>query len=555
MGGAIEETTDRLFVQVLGRPRVLRAGEPVELRARKPLALLYILGVHGSDVSRQLASELLWGPGGRNNLRTALHTLKRGGLEGAIAAHGDMLRCVASSDLRRFKNLLREGRELDALRLCRAPGTSNVPSMLLEGLEHSLTGAFDDWLNVERKRVAALYADCLRAVARRLVRSGDMARALALFRELLALDPIDESAHRQVMELEWRRGNPRAAVEQFETCRRTLAEELGLEPLPPTVRLFDTIRLEDWCHAPATESRGGQWIIGRSRELANLRRLLSTSRLTTVLGPEGIGKTTLARALLTAWRRDGNQDAHFVSLAPLVDGELAPIAIANEIHAPFDRATAPVDQLCRSLRDRRVLVVLDNVDHVDIRGTIEMLLERVPELRILVTSCRSVGLSREVQFRIGGLSYPLGPFDPQDADARASWRRCDAVLLFLRAARKIDPHFTLADRDVLHVAKVCRTLGGHPLRIVLAAGWLRLYSPRRLADAVGRDLLQLDNLGTMASERHVRHAPGPGTVAFAHLSTGERASVRRPCSSTKLHDKQFAWESNLFVNPGEDHGN
>ena len=206
--------------------------------------------------------------------------------------------------------------------------------------------------------------------------------------------------------------------------------------------------------------------IGRESELKELEELLRHNRLVTVVGTGGIGKTRLglevARASLEAFV-DG---VWLAELAPLTDPDLVPSAINAALGLQSGAGRWTAERLAAALRGRRLLLVLDNCEHVIAAAAreAENLLRAVPGIRVLATSQEPLGLEGECSYRLSPLEFPA----EETAELAAALRH-DAVRLFAARARAADPHFSLSERNAATVATICRRLDGIPLAIELAA--------------------------------------------------------------------------------------
>lgn len=222
--------------------------------------------------------------------------------------------------------------------------------------------------------------------------------------------------------------------------------------------------------------------IGRERELADVTGLLQRSgvRLVTLTGPGGIGKTRLAlRAAATVASRfpDG---VHLVFLAALGDPDLVPSAIARAVRVGERPGQSPLAMLTAALTGRRVLLVLDNFEHLLPAGpVVTELLAACQELRVLVTSRSVLHLSREQEYPVPPLSLPSQSLAELPSDA---------IALFAARARSATPDFQLTDGNLLTIAEICRRLDGLALGIELAAARLRLFPPSALLKRLSRRL-------------------------------------------------------------------
>ncbi|WP_263399636.1 LuxR C-terminal-related transcriptional regulator [Saccharopolyspora pogona] len=224
--------------------------------------------------------------------------------------------------------------------------------------------------------------------------------------------------------------------------------------------------------------------VGRRAELSEIRRGLSASRMLTLTGVGGVGKTRLAMRAAWELRRSFPDGVYWAELASLDDGRLLPqtVATAMAIRDSFTAWTA--DTLADRLRERRVLLVLDNFEHLldSCAELVATLLTRCPGLRILGTSREPLRIQGERVLPVQALGVPPG-------DMRCpvqELRRFEAIRLFEDRAAAAIPHFEVDDRNGPAVARLCRRLDGIPLAVELAAASLRVLSPdellRRLDD-------------------------------------------------------------------------
>jgi predicted ATPase/DNA-binding CsgD family transcriptional regulator len=256
--------------------------------------------------------------------------------------------------------------------------------------------------------------------------------------------------------------------------------------------------------------RGGSavgWLtplIGRETELADVRRLLEASRLVTLTGAGGVGKTRLALELITGSGAAGVVEAVFVGLGPL-EPSGGEEAVADAIRAAIGEGSAappgaPLEAVTDHFAARRALLVLDNCEHLEaVPRMTEVLLRRCPGLRVLATSRLALDLPGETLYRLPPLSVPT-------ADALDAVLESEAARLFLQRARRSLPGFALTAQSAPVVAEVCRRLDGLALAIELSAARVRVLSPRQILDGLSDrfGLLTSSPAGTLSRHRSLQ---------------------------------------------------
>ncbi|TQS24790.1 AAA family ATPase [Microbispora sp. KK1-11] len=227
--------------------------------------------------------------------------------------------------------------------------------------------------------------------------------------------------------------------------------------------------------------------VGRRRELAEIRRLLSVSRLVTLTGVGGVGKTRLALRAAAEQRR-AFDSVWLVDLSTVTDPALVAETVAATMGVRDESAACPVDGLEHVLSSQRTLLVLDNCEHLRDACAVlaDRLLRAAPELRILATSRQSLGITGEHQMKISPLPVP----EPDRPLSRRSLELYDGISLLTERAAAVLPGFTVTEDNQAAVAELCRQLDGIPLAIELAAVRLRALSVSALVERL-RDRYRL----------------------------------------------------------------
>jgi predicted ATPase/DNA-binding CsgD family transcriptional regulator len=219
--------------------------------------------------------------------------------------------------------------------------------------------------------------------------------------------------------------------------------------------------------------------VGREWELGELPNLLASTRVLTLTGPGGVGKTRLALRLGTAVLDAYPDGVWLVELAPLLDGRLLPQALAATLRVREAAGRSVLEQLRDELRGRHMLLLLDNCEHLieACAQVVEDLLRACPGLRVLATSRESLGSHGEMIWRVGALRLP-----GRSTSTPEQLNQSEAVRLFVERARAVQPAFTLSDRNARLVALICRRLDGLPLALELAAARVSVLSVSEIAD-------------------------------------------------------------------------
>ncbi|MEV0143381.1 MULTISPECIES: BTAD domain-containing putative transcriptional regulator [unclassified Nonomuraea] len=490
-----------------------------EVKVRALLADL--LAHEGRPVPADRLTEDLWGdrpPGNPANtlqtkvsqLRRALEQAEPGGRElVAFQARGYVLRAT-DVDAARFVALLDRARattdprakaELlsDALALWRGPAYTDF------GDEEFVRSAAT---RLEEQRLTALEE---RAETR--LELGEHALLADELGELVAAHPLRERLRAAHLRALYRSGRQAEALAGYDDLRRRLADELGLDPGPELAALHQAMLRQEPSLAP-TRPRTNlpaplTELIGRERAVAEVCALLGSARLVTLTGPGGVGKTRLALAvadLATDAYRDG---VWLVELAG-TSGETASVAevVAAELDVRDDTATGsrpgvrPADlahRLADAVRGRRMLLVLDNCEHViqPVAELVAMLLRAAPGLRVLTTSQESLAIPGETLYAVAPLGLPVPGTDPGQAGS---------VQLFVARAAAAAPGFVLDEVSAPSVAAICRRLDGLPLALELAAARVRALGVRGVADRLDDrfHLLAVSGRGRPARQQTLR---------------------------------------------------
>jgi predicted ATPase/class 3 adenylate cyclase len=220
-------------------------------------------------------------------------------------------------------------------------------------------------------------------------------------------------------------------------------------------------------------------LVGREREVAEICGLLETAPLVTLVGSGGVGKTRVSLQV-AANLVDGSGDGvWFVELAPIVDATLIPLTIASAVGLTLPERQPAIHGLVEQLATRRMLIVLDNCEHVvaDVATIANEILRRCPGVKLLASSREGLGIDGEVVYRMASLDVP-----PEGARDASVVRAYGAVELFATRARAASRTFAITDANASTIGEIVRRLDGIPLAIELAAARLNVLAPEQLLD-------------------------------------------------------------------------
>jgi DNA-binding SARP family transcriptional activator/predicted ATPase len=540
--------TDSLSLRLLGTPRATRRGVPLTgFISAKAQALLYYLAVTGRPHTRESLAGLLWSdmPEAQagKNLRNVLSNLR--GLAGAnlLITRQDVAFDRASPhwlDVSLFLSTLAEaaGRDLGALH----HAVELYQGDFLEGFYPGEAQAFEEWVLGQRGLLKGHVLQALHTLVVRHLEREEYAAGIDYANRLLALEPWREETHRHLMMLLARSRQRSAALAQYEACRRVLARELSVEPMPETTALYEQLKS---AAAPPPHNLPPQptAFVGRAAELAEIARYLNdpSDQLLTLVGSGGIGKTRLAlQAAARCVEPEASYEARFangVFLIPLAgvaagaQGEAEPslmAAMADALHFDFQGPVHPQAQLLSYLRDKRMLLVLDNFEHLVAEARqLGDILRLAPGIKLLVTSRARLNLREECLLEIIGLDYPT------EAEAAAATQAgadpagdYSAIALFVQQARRMRPGSSLSPDDWPAVVRICQLAEGVPLAIELAASWLRVLSCGEILAELELGLDFLTSSLQNVPERH-RSLRAVFDHSWALLPVDEQALFRR----------------------------
>lgn len=533
-------------VRLTGIPFLSSNGRVFRLPPSKRAALLYYLAFQNDWVPRDDLLYLLYPDmtesAGRSNVRPLLSRIRRMRHVHDLDIELTRVRWSAATDVGAFREAVRGGRPERAV--------EHYHGDLLASFSLPGVPEFDTWLDLERQELRRDWRRVASTLAARLTRDGHDGQAAELLETLARADALDEEVLRWRLVALARSGRAGEALDAYEAFAEALSREMDGVPETETVRLVELVRsgtvpTADPIGAVETSGRatriaGGLPVmatafVGREEDIRDISGRLGDSehRLVTLVGPGGIGKTRLALEVATRMEGAFATGADFVAMESVATEEGMVSAVASALGVAFVGGEPLRDQLLERVRTRRSLLVLDNMEHLlDHLGLVSDLLTAGPGLTILTTSRQRLGLVGESVHDVGGLHVPQRPERAADGS--------DALTLLALAGRRVRSDFHV-DEDAASAIRVCRLVGGMPLAIEMAAGWLRVLSLEDIATELTNDLALLHGRDRNAPERQ-RDMRTVFASSWDGLSPPEKRSLVRLSVFRGGFDRQAARE-------------
>ncbi len=546
-----------LRLSLLGSPQLFVDGEENILRERKAIALLAWLAVERTAQSRDTLATLFWPEHdqqrARANLRYLLWSLRKSVGEEWLRSEGDQIALADGAQLRvdveEFHRYLAEWRAhshpADAHCAACVEALETAAQLyrgdFLQGFTLDDSPAFDDWQFFQAEMLRRELAAGLEALVAQQIVGQMYDDAIGHARHWLALDPLHEPANRALMKLYAWAEQYEAAIRQFHRCALALQEEIGVEPDAETLQLYAEIRNRRF-PLPARESDESvppippeskatgnlpplsAPFVGRQSELAQIAERLAdpSTRLLTIVGPGGMGKSTLAVQAGRAESTHFPDGVWFIPLAGMESAEQLPSAILAALGAPGGGGAPPRQQLLSHLRHKQCLLILDNFEDVlPAAEFVAELLAACSQVKVLVTSRERLNLREERLLPLGNLTYP--------ADAKmggVEGNEFSALRLFEISAQRTQPGFALDATNVPAVIRICQLVDGMPLALEMAAAWVRVLPVTAISVEIEKSLAFLATSARDVAERH-RSIHAVFDHSWQLLTARERSLLRQ----------------------------
>src|SRR5829696_7495327 len=489
---------------------------------KKAAVLVKLLALApGHRLHREQAMDILWPNAGRkaasNSLRSTLHAARKV-LDPAMGSlylaseDESLVLCPAGGlwvDVDAFEQAVATARRSQDPAAYRA-ALELYPGELLPD------DRYEDWAESRRRELRRVFLSVLIELAGLYEARGDYGRGLEALQRSLFVEPTNEEAHARLMRLHALSGRQHEALSQYEQLSSALSKQFGTEPDVTTRHLRDEIAqgafrappplLTDLPQEGASDlsshnlSEPRTSFVGREREILEVKRTLSATRLLTLTGTGGSGKTRLALEVARDLVGSYADGVWLVELAPLSEPGLVAQEVARALGAQEQPGRPLLESLLDTLDDKEMLLLLDNCEHlIDAVASLTItFLDSCPRLRVLATSRERLGVTGELTWLVPPLSVP-GAGDTLPVEELEGY---ESARLFADRASKGHPGFELTPENARAVSQVCTRLEGIPLAIELAAARVGIPSAGQIFERLDHSLKLLTGGGRTEDHRH-----------------------------------------------------
>lgn len=517
-----------LEVRLLGQFDVRRDGTPLVIPSRAAQSLFaYLLLTAGTAHRREKLAGLLWpdttDENARSNLRNELWRLRK-----AIETKTPRKKAVPYLLVDEISIGFNAESDywLDVSIVQKTLAEQASADHLIETLSlyrgELLPGFYDEWVVLERERVRAVFEQKMARLLELLVKGKRWQDTLEWGERWIALGQTPEPAYRALMVAHGALGNVSQVAAVYERCVQAMHNDLGVEPSEQTHSLFENLKLGKQIPKTSLSKTIPKQIttsnipvpltsfIGREKELEEIAKLLSGSRLLTLTGSGGVGKTRLAIQTAHDSIKKFKDGVCWVDLVGLTDATLIPQGIAQSLKVREVSNVPLIETLKNELRPKDLLLILDNCEHlIETAAQIaEQLLSGCPKLEILVTSRERLGVFNEMVWRVPSLGENT------------------SLQLFAERAHAAQNDFSLIDSNERFISQICERLDGIPLAIELAAARVAVLSVEEIAKRLDDrfSLLSSGSRTALPRQQTLR-----ATIDWSHdlLNEPERILLRR----------------------------
>ena len=524
---------------MLGKFEVKRNRKPVTISSRPAQSLFaYLILSAGTLHRREKLAGMLWPDSledtAREKLRHALWRIRK-----ALPSEPNTEYLLTDDLSIAFNASAEYWLDLSSLdKLDEDASTDEIISVLSAYQGELLPGFYDEWVMLEREHINSVFEKKMARLMSLLQEEKRWLDILDWGERWIKLGQKPEAAYRALMTAHAAKGDMSKVAAVYERCVRSL-KEFGIEPSEQTRALYERLKagketLETGPTVPVKEKRKESAktnlpvpltsFIGREREIEDVKQLLSRTRLLTLTGAGGLGKTRLAIQSSNQILNKFKDGVWWVELAPLMDGLLVTQAVAQVLGVRESTSQPLTESVKNFLREKQLLLVFDNCEHLitACAQLAEDLLTHCANLKILTTSREALGLTGEEVWSVPVLSLPKTHSIP----LIDLLRQYEGIHLFVERASIVKSDFTLTESNALSVAQVCQRLDGMPLAIELAAARVKMMSVDEIAKRLDDrfDLLKAGSRTALPRHQTLRAA-----IDWSHdlLTEPERILFRR----------------------------
>ena len=499
-------------------------GKRIRLPTRKVESLLAYLVLHRGVHNRERIASMFWGDSpdelARRSLRTALSSLRKEVGEDLIISDRETLQLNPAFPLR-VDVLQMEKQAQEVI-------SGNPQAIMDPGLYHGdlLKDFYEEWILEERGYYRELFVNALLRSAQSLRSEGEYRRAIALSQKVVAVDPANERAYQHLIFCYGALWDRSAALKSYEDCAFQLQERLGVQPAEDTKALYEQVKRSPSgglrpSHVKSNLPVSLTSFIGRETELKTLSDMFHKTRLLTLTGVGGCGKTRLAIELAAQIAEQFADGVWWIGLASIEDEKLVAQSLKKTLGIPDSQKASAEESILKFLQSRQALLVLDNCEHVILACArlVENILVGCPGVRVLATSREALSIPGEIAWLVPSLSVP--PADP--SENLLSW---ESPRLFLERATAYRSDLQLTEANSRALLRICRALEGIPLAVELAASRVKTLSLEQLAARLD-DKLNLLTTGSRTAQPRQQTLRAAIDWSYDLLSEPEQITFRR----------------------------
>jgi predicted ATPase/DNA-binding SARP family transcriptional activator len=501
-------------------------GKVVRLPTRKSEGLLAYLVLHRNVQSREKIAALFWGDSSdelaRRSLRTALSFLRKELGENFVVTDRETIQLNPNFPI-----------WVDAQEL------EKQANEILSAHQHTVTGMdpglyrgdllqdfYDEWVLDEREQYRILFINALQQVAQSLKTNAEYQHAIVLAQKIISVDIANERAYQLLIFCYGMLGKRLEALKSYEECKQRLMEHLGVEPAEDTIALYEQVKKSKVSSTSLNLARSNLPIpltsfIGREQEIETLIGIFDTTRLLTLTGVGGCGKTRLSIQLAEQISDQYSDGVWWFELAAIQDEALLLSTIKKTLGLNDSQVDSAEESIIKFLHSKNILLILDNCEHLITACArfAEKILGQCPALKILATSREALSIYGEIAWLVPSLDLP-------PADQINELLKWEAPRLFFERATNYRYELQLTEPNAEAVLRICRALEGIPLAIELAAARVKTLSLEQLAARLD-DKLALLTTGSRAAQPRQQTLRAAIDWSYELLSAQEQIVLQR----------------------------